>query len=189
MNSKDKQRFSKFLSLILRHKPEEVGLTLMDNGWVNIDKLIDAVNSSAKSDYRINRQLVEEIVAEDIKQRYSISEDGELIRANQGHSIKNLKIEFKEVTDTPLQLYHGTSVDNFEKIKDSGCIKAMSRQMVHLSGDIETATKVGKRHGKLCILYIDTCKLTSSGHKIFISENGVYLVDEVQLDCVIKIEK
>lgn len=189
MNNKDKQRFSKFLSLILRHKPEEVGLTLMDNGWVNIDRLINAINSSAKSDYKIDRQLIEEIVAEDNKQRYSISEDGELIRANQGHSIKGLNMEFKEVTDAPLYLYHGTSVDNFEKIKASGSIRAMSRQMVHLSGDVETATKVGKRHGKLCILYIDTYKLTSSGHRILISENGVYLVDEVPLDCVIKIEK
>ena len=189
MNNVDKQEFSKFLSLILRHKPEVLGLKLMDNGWVNIDELINAVNSSAEPDSKIDIQLIKEIVAEDKKQRYSISEDGKLIRANQGHSIKDLVMDFKEVNNAPLYLYHGTSVSNFEKIKESGCIKAMSRQLVHLSSDAETAAKVGKRHGKVCILHIDTTKLAEYGHKLLISENGLYLVDEVPFDCIIKIEK
>lgn len=189
MNNKQKQRFSKFLSLILRHKPEEVGLELMENGWVDLNKLIDAINYSAKSEYKVDRQLIEEIVAEDEKQRYSISEDGLLIRANQGHSIKGLIMNYKEVSldELPDTLYHGTSTDNYEKIVESGAIKPMSRQLVHLSKDIETASKVGKRHGKVTVLAIDAKKLAKDDHRVFISENGVYLVDEVPLEYFYKI--
>lgn len=181
MNNKQKQRFSKFLSLILRHKPEEVGLKLMENGWVDLDKLINAINSSDKSEYKVDIQLIEEIVAEDEKGRYSISPDGKMIRANQGHSIKDLVMNYKEVPldELPNILYHGTSKDNYDKIIESGTIKPMSRQLVHLSKDIETASKVGNRHGKLELLAIKTKRLAMDGHKIFISENGVYLVDEV----------
>ena len=188
MNNKQKQRFSKFLSLVLRHKPEEVGLELMENGWVDLEKLINAINSHAKSEFTVDRQLIEEVVAEDEKQRYSISEDGKLIRANQGHSIKNLIMNYKEVNieDLPNTLYHGTSVDNYNKIIESGAIKPMSRQLVHLSKDIETASKVGKRHGKLVVIEINAERLVNDGHKIFISENGVYLVDEVPVEFIIR---
>ena len=188
LNNKHKQRFSKFLSLILRHKPEEVGLELMENGWVDLDNLINAINSSAKSEYKVDRQLIEEIVAEDEKQRYSISEDGKLIRANQGHSIENLIMDYKEVSieDLPNTLYHGTSVANYNKIIESGAIKPMSRQLVHLSKDIETASKVGKRHGELVVIEINTESLVNDGHKVFISENGVYLVDEVPVKFIVR---
>ena len=181
MNNKQKQRFSKFLSLVLRHKPEEVGLKLMENGWVDLDKLIDAINSSAKSEYKVDRQLIEEIVAEDEKGRYSISSDGKMIRANQGHSIKGLAMDYKEVplNELPDILYHGTSKDNYDKIIESGAIKSMSRQMVHLSKDIETATNVGLRHGELVMLEIDSESMYNDGFKFYISNNGVWLVDNV----------
>lgn len=155
----------------------------MENGWVDLDKLINAINSSAKTEYKIDKQLLGEIVAEDEKGRYSISEDGTMIRANQGHSVKGLIMDYKEVnlSELPNTLYHGTSEENAKKILESGSIKPMERQLVHLSSDIETATKVGKRHGKPKILEIDAHALLKEGHKIFVSTNRVYLVDTVPI--------
>ena len=181
---KNEQEFSKFLSFILRHHPEEIGLSLEENGWINTSELIDAINNHESSKWEIDKSILEQIVSSDNKQRYSFNSSKTKIRANQGHSIKGLVMNFKEVTTPPEYLYHGTSKKNFELIKNSRSILPMSRQMVHLSGDIETATKVGKRHGELVILQINTSKLLSDKHKIYISENGVYLVDEVPLNCL-----
>ena len=180
----NEREFSKFLSFILRHHPEEIGLRLEDNGWVNTSELIKAINNHEASKWVIDLSILEQIVTNDIKGRYSFNNSKTKIRANQGHSIKSLNIEFTEVENPPEFLYHGTSVQNKDLIYSSGCIKPMNRQMVHLSKDEDTAIKVGKRHGKCAVLVINALKLLNSNHKIFISDNGVYLTDLVPINCI-----
>ena len=183
ITSKNEQEFSKYLSYILRHKPDSIGLNLKANGWVETTKLIEAINNSDTNKFIITLSNLIKIVSEDSKQRYSFKtvDDNEYayIRANQGHSIKDLNIEFKLVDNPPEYLYHGTSKENLKKILESGKLKPMSRQMVHLSKDIETASKVGKRHGELAILKINTDNLIKDNIKIYISENEVYLTNEL----------
>lgn len=182
----NEQQFSKFLAYILRHHPEELRLTINEFGWINVQELINAVNKNEKENWEICFGALQQIVDTDNKKRYSFNEDKTMIRANQGHSIKGLIMDYKEVEQPPKKLYHGTSVVNADKIICSGEIKPMGRQMVHLSGNIETAFRVGERHGHPQILVIDTTKLINLGHKIYISENGVYLVDRVPMSCVTK---
>lgn len=175
---KNDTNFSKYLAYILRHHPEEIGLELTDNGWVCTDSLVRAVNAHSK--YDISRADLERIVANDGKQRYSFSPDGTKIRANQGHSVKDLKMEFKKAAP-PRYLYHGTSKKALPAIVASGELKPMSRQMLHLSSDIETAVSVGSRHGKPVVLRIDTERALQEGKQFYISENGVYLVDQIDI--------
>lgn len=132
---------SKFISLILRHKPETIGITLDEHGWANVDELIAGI---AKT-HPIDMAILEQIVAEDEKQRYSFNEDKTLIRANQGHSIP-VDVELEE-KQPPEILYHGTGEKYVSSINEQGLIPK-SRLYVHLSGDEETARKVGQRHGK-----------------------------------------
>lgn len=136
---------SKFISLILRHKPETIGITLDEHGWANVDELIAGVNKSRPLDM----EGLERIVAEDDKRRYSFNEDKTLIRANQGHSIQ-VDVELEEV-EPPRILYHGTGEKYTSSIEKEGIIPK-SRLYVHLSSDEETARKVGIRHGKPVIL-------------------------------------
>ena len=103
------QETSKFISLILRHKPETIGITLDEHGWANVDELIEGISKT----HEINREILEEIVRTDNKQRYSFNEDKTLIRANQGHSIP-VDVELEEV-EPPKYLYHGTG----EKFRES----------------------------------------------------------------------
>lgn len=183
VNKDNEQEFSKYLSYLLRHNPADVGLELLEDGWINTHKLIKAINDSDTNKYVVALYQIIDIVKNDNKQRYSFkSEDNDeyaYIRANQGHSIKGLKINFKLVETPPEYLYHGTSDKAAQAILDSGALAPMSRQMVHLSKDIETATNVGKRHGKVVIFRIDTKKAIEAGKRFYISENGVYLVDNL----------
>lgn len=178
------QEFSKYLAYILRHKPESIGLTMLDFGWVSTDDLISAINKSYDNNYFINKNVLDKIVAEDKKNRYSYKDNDKFIRANQGHSIQGLRMDFVEITP-PEYLYHGTSASNLEKILHDGWIKSISRQYVHLSKDIETATQVGKRHGKPVIIKIDCNKAISNGVKFYLSENDVYLSDNLSADTFI----
>lgn len=179
----NEQQFSKYLSYILRHKPEDIGLNIMEDGWIPTDKLIDAINNK-DTQYEITLDKLITVVFNDNKQRYSFRSEGEskykYIRANQGHSVKNLVMNFEEITCTSI-LYHGTSVENAEKIKKDGYIKSMNRQYVHLSDNIDTATKVGSRHGKPYIFIIDCEKAMQNGVKFYKSENGVYLTNDLSL--------
>ena len=163
---------SKFISLILRHKPEVIGITLDEHGWVLVDDLISGVNKT----HPLDMETLERIVAEDEKQRYSFNEDKTLIRANQGHSIP-VDVELPEMVP-PDVLYHGTGVKYKESIDKQGLIPK-SRLYVHLSGDIETAKKVGQRHGKPVIYIIDTAAMHADGHRFFRSVNGVWLTKTV----------
>lgn len=163
---------SKFISLILRHKPEIIGITLDEHGWANVDELIAGI---AKT-HPIDMAILEQIVAEDEKQRYSFNEDKTLIRANQGHSIP-VDVELEE-KQPPEILYHGTGEKYVSSINEQGLIPK-SRLYVHLSKDEETAVKVGQRHGKPVIYKVKSGEMYNDGYKFFRSVNGVWLTKSV----------
>lgn len=175
-------RLGKFISLILRHNPEIIGIKLDEHGYADVDELIDGVNKSGKE---IDFETLERIVRENEKNRYSFNEDKSKIRANQGHSIK-VDLGLKEVIP-PEILYHGTAERFLESIKEKGILK-MCRQYVHLSKDKETAINVGKRHGKPIVACIDTQAMVKDGYKFYISQNKVYLCDDIKWK-YIKIEE
>ncbi len=173
INEKRKKKISKFLSLVLRHKPEAAGVFLNENGWIDVDKLI----KGSKANGRIfTKAELEEVVETNDKKRFSFNEDKTQIRANQGHSL-DIELGLEEQIP-PKFLYHGTAERNLNLILKSG-LQKMKRHHVHLSADIETARNVGTRYGKPVIFKIDTEKMIAEGFKFFVSANGVWLVDEV----------
>lgn len=163
----------KFISLILRHHPEKIGITLDEEGWADTDELIDGINSAGR---KIDMQTLERIVRENNKQRYSFNSDRSKIRANQGHSI-NVDVKMQEMTPPDI-LYHGTALRFLDSIK-SGGIKKMDRLYVHLSNDIQTAVKVGQRHGKPAVLAVDAKAMNDDGHVFYISENRVWQSEDI----------
>lgn len=168
----DLTKTSKFLSLVLRHKPEEIGITLDQHGWADVKELIEAMDKRQ----RFNMAMLEEIVATDDKQRYSFNENKTKIRANQGHSIV-VDVELEE-KQPPQYLWHGTGEKYISSIRKDGLVPK-SRLYVHLSGDVETAEKVGKRHGELQLLRVDAGKMYEDGFKFYLSKNGVWLTEHV----------
>ena len=171
MDKKEKE-LSKFLSLILRHKPETIGIKLDEHGWADVGKLIAGIGKTHKFD----KEMLEKIVAEDDKQRYSFNEDKTLIRANQGHSI-NVDVELKKASP-PEMLWHGTGEKYVASILKGGLIPK-SRLYVHLSKDYETAIKVGSRHGKPVVFKVYAGRMAEDGYEFFLSENGVWLSKNV----------
>lgn len=168
-------KLSIFVSLVLRHKPDAAGIALDEHGWANVDELIDGINNTGR---KIDMEVLEEIVRTDDKQRYSFNKDRTLIRANQGHSIP-VDVELRE-QKPPEFLYHGTA-DRFIKAIMIEGLKPMSRLYVHLSKDIETASKVGKRHGEPVILKVHSGQMYRAGIKFYLSENGVWLTENVDV--------
>lgn len=166
-------KIGKFICLILRHKPEIIGIELDKNGWANVDELINGLKKKYPD---FNREKLEYIVNTDNKQRYSLSDDKSKIRARQGHSI-DVDVELKELAPPEL-LYHGTAERFLGSIMKEGLVPK-SRLYVHLSKDVETAEKVGKRHGKPAVLKIETGKMAEDGFKFYLSENGVWLTKAV----------
>ena len=163
---------SKYMSLILRHKPETIGITLDEHGWANVDELIEGISRT----HEFNKDILEEIVRTDEKQRYSFNEDRTLIRANQGHSIP-VDVELDEVAP-PEELWHGTATKYEASIDAQGLIPK-SRLYVHLSRDRETAVKVGQRHGKPVLYIVKAGEMSRDGYKFYLSKNGVWLTKEV----------
>lgn len=168
-------KISKFLSYILRHQPEAIGLVLDDNGWADMGELIDKANRS-KEINTLTRELIHDVVKSSDKQRFAISEDGTRIRANQGHSVQ-VDLQLKPM-EPPEILYHGTATRFLDDILKDG-LKAQKRQHVHLSKDVEIATKVGQRYGKSVILKIKARLMHEQGFVFYLSENGVWLTDAV----------
>ena len=167
-------KLSKFLSLILRHKPETIGITLDPHGWADAEELILKVNQTGR--YALDRALLEEIVRTDNKQRYSFNEDHSRIRANQGHSVQvDVELEDKIPPDI---LYHGTGEKSVASILQQG-LKPQSRLYVHLSPTPEVARQVGSRHGKPVVFRVDAGKMSADGTPFYLSKNGVWLVKEV----------
>lgn len=173
MNEKTIKDTSKFLSLVLRHSPEKINLQLDENGWALVNELIIQCNKFHKA---INHELLNYVVKTNDKKRFAFNEDKSKIRASQGHSI-SIDLDIEQV-QPPEFLYHGT-VDKFvEVIKKEG-LKKMSRQHVHLSQDKETAIKVGSRRGKPIILIVKAKKMYQDGFLFYLSENNVWLTNEV----------
>lgn len=163
-------QLSKFLSYVLRHRPDSIGITLDSNGWADVDELI------AKSKEPISLDAIIKVVENNDKQRFILDLDKRRIRANQGHSVK-VDLELKPKIP-PVTLYHGTVEKFLTTILKEG-LKPMSRQHVHLSADISTANKVGERRGKAIILKVDTRQLVKNGHEFYLSENGVWLTESI----------
>lgn len=164
---------SKFMSLILRHKPEVIGITLDEHGWANTDELINGIK---KKYPKFSKTYLNIIVETDEKQRYSFGDGMRLIRANQGHSIPvDVELEEKE---PPEYLYHGTAEKYFDSICGTGLIPK-SRLYVHLSKDVETALNVGKRHGKPIVFKVLAGKMYNDGYKFHLSKNNVWLTKKV----------
>ena len=172
MTNKDLESASKYISLILRHKPETIGITLDEHGWANVDELIKGVSKK----YPINTEILESIVDTDNKQRYSFNDDKTLIRANQGHSIP-VDVELA-VVNPPEVLYHGTGEKFVESIDAQGLIPK-SRLYVHLSSDTDTTIKVGSRHGEPVVYKVLSGKMSHDGHVFYKSINGVWLTKKV----------
>ncbi|HML64801.1 MULTISPECIES: RNA 2'-phosphotransferase [Dysgonomonas] len=180
MTEQDKKRIGKFLSLVLRHDPDKIGLELDEQGWANVKDMIDKCK---KYRYHFSMEDLIEIVETNDKQRYSFNEKRNKIRANQGHSI-NIDLALSPV-EPPEFLYHGTATRFLSSIMEQGIIKG-SRQHVHLSKDKETATKVGSRHGKVIVLTIMTGKMHKDGILFYQSDNGVWLTDYVDVKYISK---
>jgi putative RNA 2'-phosphotransferase len=168
------QKLSKFISLILRHKPQVIGITLDDHGWAQVDELLAGINRSGTQ--HVNRHILDEIVRTDSKQRYSFSTDGKWIRANQGHSVP-VDVELEKRVP-PAVLFHGTGEKYVAVIQREG-LKSMSRLYVHLSTDKETAVKVGRRHGKPVVFKIDAQQMAADGCVFYLSVNQVWLTKDV----------
>lgn len=165
-------RISKLISLVLRHKPEEIGLTLDEHGWGNVEELLTKMQPR----YDIDMATLEEIVRTNNKQRFSFDKTHTKIRANQGHSIE-VDVELQEAVP-PEILYHGTGEKSVVAIDEKGLLP-MNRLHVHLSGDEETAIRVGKRHGKLVIYKVKSGEMSRDGYIFYLSVNNVWLTKEV----------
>jgi len=170
---KPNTRLSKFLSLILRHKPDLVGLTLDPQGWVPVDVLIAKCSKAGR---RFTRGELLHVVETNEKKRFTVSDDGKRIRAAQGHSVAvDLGLE---PIEPPATLYHGTATHALDAIFAEELVPK-SHQQVHLSVDPDTAHRVGQRHGKPTILSVDALRMHQDGHVFCRSDNGVWLTDHV----------
>ena len=175
MSQKNRESTSKLIALVLRHKPEEIGITLDEHGWANVNELIAGIARMQPFD----RAALEEIVSTDEKQRYSFNEDKTLIRANQGHSIP-VDVELEQKTPPEL-LYHGTGEKYTVSIDMQGLIPK-SRLYVHLSPDYDTAVKVGSRHGKPVVYTVAAGEMQKNGYVFYQSVNGVWLTKTVPVE-------
>ena len=171
------EKLSKFIALILRHKPEAAGVILDSNGWADTENLIQGIRRTKDPSFTLEK--LAEIVYTDEKGRYSFSHDLRRIRANQGHSVK-VDVELQEV-EPPTLLYHGTATKYIDSIEKEGIV-SKSRLYVHLSETVNTATEVGKRHGKPVVYTVHAKKMFDHGYKFYKSVNGVWLTDKVPTD-------
>lgn len=173
---------SKFLSYILRHRPEAIDLELNAGGWAAI---ADLIQCASKHDHFLSEEIIKKVVISNDKQRFKLSEDGQHIRASQGHSIK-VDLDLSPLTP-PAVLFHGTTTRFLASIEAKGLLPS-GRQHVHLSASYETAIAVGRRHGQPTVLKINAQKMHDDGHHFYCSENGVWLTDHVPNQYLVEIE-
>ncbi|MEQ4673224.1 RNA 2'-phosphotransferase [Providencia vermicola] len=167
-------QFSKFLSYVLRHKPEAISLTLDQDGWVNVDDLLLQANRHGK---KLTREILEYVVENNNKKRFTFNTEQTMIRAAQGHSTQ--QVNLNHLSHTPPEfLYHGTAIRFVDSIRQQGLL-AGNRHHVHLSDNTETATNVGSRHGKPIVLVIEAKKMVESGYLFYLSDNHVWLTEHV----------
>lgn len=164
---------SKFLSYVLRHAPQSIGLSVDAGGWAAVDDLLAKASAAGQP---LGRAALETVVGESDKKRFTFSEDGKRIRAAQGHSFPvDLGLEPK--TPPPV-LYHGTAKRFLDSILERGILPG-DRQKVHLSADLDTAQSVGRRHGSPVVLIVDTHRMSADFHQFIQADNGVWLADLV----------
>ena len=166
-------RVSKFLSLVLRHRPDKVGLKLDGGGWVGVPELLRAVNASG---FRLTPDELREVVGKNDKRRFALSEDGGRIRASQGHSVE-VELGY-EPRRPPGRLYHGTAERFLASIRETGLHRG-ARHHVHLSPDEATAARVGGRRGRAVVLAVEAGRMWADGFAFYLSENGVWLTERV----------
>ena len=167
-------KYSKFLSYVLRHKPESIGIVLDENGWVEVSVLLEASQAAGQN---ISNDLLLEIVGKNDKKRFAFNESGSRIRASQGHSVRGIDLEMEQI-EPPVILYHGTVEKFMEGIEKSG-LQKMNRQHVHLLETLATAKSVASRREKPIILEVQASAMHNAGYKFYRSENGVWLTDSV----------
>lgn len=173
VSEKQLTQISKFLSLVLRHQPETISIQLDQNGWADVNELIEKAN---KYGVKFDRETLNHIVATNSKKRFAFNDALDKIRASQGHSIE---IELGYTSQKPPEiLFHGTGEKSVQSILDTG-LEKRSRQHVHLSSDLATAINVGQRHGKPYIFKVLAEQMYNDNFQFFISENGVWLTDNV----------
>ncbi|MEQ8785183.1 MAG: RNA 2'-phosphotransferase [Pirellulaceae bacterium] len=173
MNAEQTKRLSKFLSLVLRHQPETIGIELDANGWVEVDTLLDALRANKK---QVSREQLEQVVATSDKQRFALSDDGSCIRASQGHSVE-IQLGYPPV-EPPEILYHGTPERFVEAILEQGLLRG-KRHHVHLSAQSDAAVAVGQRRGRPVVLRIRAREMHRRGTEFYVSANGVWLTEHV----------
>ncbi|RYD56544.1 MAG: RNA 2'-phosphotransferase [Sphingobacteriales bacterium] len=173
MNEKQLTKTSKFLSLVLRHQPETIGIELDNNGWTDVKTLIERANAYG---VELDEATLDHLVATNSKKRFAFNDAHDKIRANQGHSV-DVELGFPSRLP-PEILYHGTGEKSVQSIMDKGLDKG-SRHHVHLSADTETASKVGQRHGKPFIFEVMAGQMHKDGFAFYISDNGVWLTEHV----------
>lgn len=168
------------MSLVLRHKPDEIGLEMDEQGWVKVDELIIKMNQNG---LRVDKDIINTVVETNDKKRFAFNTDKSLIRASQGHSIE-VDLDLP-VAVPPNILYHGTTSKFLDSILRTG-LQKQNRQHVHLSVTIETAQAVGSRHGKPVILTINAKAMHKAGFKFYLSENKVWLTETVPVEYISK---
>lgn len=173
ISEKENIRISKFLSLVLRHQPETIGISLDENGWADVEILIGQTN---KSGFPISKEIIEYVVNNNSKKRFAFNDDKTMIRASQGHSVE-IQLGYDPV-EPPVVLYHGTSETALDSILENG-IQKRERHHVHMSTETETAVSVGKRYGKPVVLQIAAQKMYADGYDFFRSDNHVWLTNDV----------
>lgn len=167
---------SRFISRVLRHAPQDAGLTLDAAGWVSVADLLRGMRAAG---HRLNREDLVRLVEENDKRRFTLSPDGLRIRAAQGHSVTvDLGLAPAKPPET---LFHGTATSALDAIFREGLVPG-KRQSVHLSTDPETARAVGERHGKAVVLAVAAGLMWEAGHAFTVADNGVWLTDAVPPD-------
>lgn len=177
---KQQIKISKFLSLVLRHQPETIGIKLDNSGWTNVADLLAKMKENG---HNLDLETLEYIVEHNPKKRFAFNDDRKMIRANQGHSVQ-VELGY-EPQDPPAVLYHGTGRKNVDSILRTGLVKG-ARHHVHLSPDEDTALKVGQRHGPPVIFEVQAGRMQADGFAFFVSENGVWLTDAVPVRYLVK---
>ena len=173
------KRMGKYVSMLLRHHPEEAGVILDEHGWTDVKDLIEKVNPR----YPLTEEILHQLAFGPDKQRYEFSEDGRRIRAVHGHSVK-VDLGYEE-TQPPEILYHGTAEKYRESIEKSG-LEKRNRQYVHLSENTEQAKAVGLRHGKLVFYSVKAGEMHDGGYVFYRSKSGVWLTDSVPVKYLIR---
>jgi len=167
------ERWSKFLSFVLRHNPESIGIVLDAQGWTPIDEFLERCVAAGKP---MTAEMLRVVVSTGVKQRFAISDDGKRVRASQGHSVA-VDLGYDKASP-PAVLYHGTVSRSLARIRSDGLLK-MERHHVHLSAEPNAATTVGARRGAPVVLRVDAAAMVAEGHVFYMAANGVWLTEQV----------